>query len=349
MRAVVVGDGEPWVRRALDDVRQSGVVTDVTTLEAASSVGDLVDAAAGADVIVAGSLDSRAAMRIPLAAIAARRHAVVPAWSATDHRDHLEMHADAKEAGITIMSGASASPCIPVLLARHAARQFDEVRSVEVSWALPPEALADLATARAVVEGTADRVLARQEATFSSAKAGHPAPVAFPEPVGIARAGMYGGAEAWRLPEIIDGRPTVQVQLAGTVSWFWLALRGTSLLARAGRADAAAAALSMVMARLARFAAPRAWAGLRVAVEGRVGAGSRTVVLGGFDSIDTWNGTAMALALTSLAAGDIGTGVVVPGAVGDTTVVLQRLHDAGVRFAALDDVLSPARRRESVR
>ena len=343
MRVVVLGDGEPWVRRALDDLGRSGVLTEVTTVPASSSVGDLVDAAVGVDVILAGSLDSRASMRVPLAAIAARRHAVVPAWSAADQRDHLELHADAKEVGITIMSGASASPAIPVLLARHAAKQFDEVRLVEVSWALPPDALADLATARAVVEGSVGLALVREEAAFSSAPAGHTAPVAFPEPVGIARAGLFGGAEVWRLPDTLPGRPSVRVQLAGTAPWFWFALRAASLLGRAGRTDAAAAALSLVMSRVARLSTHGSWAGVRVSLEGRVGTSSRTVVVGGFDNIDTWNAGAMVLAVSSLARGEAGPGVVVPGSDGDTTAALQQFHDAGIRFAALDDALSPPR------
>jgi len=334
VKLAVVGGDEPFVRRAVDDLTRRDVVGAVDVLSPTVSVGDLVEAAAHADVLVNGHASAAATVRVPMAAIAAGTPAVLPSWSADDHRGHLDLDADAREAKVAIVTGASASPAVPLVLARHASRDLDEVRTVEVAWALPPDAMADPATCRAVLDGLTHPALVRPEGLFAYRRAGGAVPVAFPEPVGVCRAGTFGGAEAWRLADVLPGRPSVKVRLGGTVPWWMWAVAPSALLARAG-ADEPATAVAAALARAGRVAGDPGWAGVRVEIEGRKGIASTTRVVGGFDRLDAWNAVALALGIEMVAHG-LEPGVTVAGATGAPVEILQRFHEAGARFAAFD-------------
>ena len=332
MRLLVVGGIS---RRVLDEAKRRGLVSSVRTAEPGMSVSELVSQAREADVLVGAAADPGSSMRVPLAAVAAGRPAVVAAPAAADHRDHLDLDGDARETGITIVTGASASPAIPVVLARQAARGLDEVRSVEVSWALPPSTVADDALARLVVEGLTRPALVRGDGAYSYAAPGRAVPVAFPDPVGTARACTFGGAESWSIGDVLGGRPWVRVSLGGTVPWWWATVRRQTSVARRLGLAASAVGLAGAVSRLARFAGDPGWTGVRVEVEGMQGPASVSRVLGGFDDWRSWDGAGILLGLDTLARRP-GPGVVVAGSGGTAPEALSLCHDIGVRFAVLD-------------
>lgn len=336
MKLVVLGGATGFARRALEDLTRKKVVSEVIPLPASASVGDVVQAAREADAIVGGDLGALTSMRVPLAAIAAGKPAVVPSWSSADHRDHLDLDADAREVGIAVVTGASASPAIPIVLARHAARGLDEVRSVEIAWAMPPEALTDGGTVRALLEGMSHPALVRPDGTFSYTRPGRSVPTAFPEPVGICRAGTFGGAEAWRLCEMLPGTPSVRVSLGGTVSWWDLAMLLPARIARSVKREHSAQAVAHAVSRLGRIARDAGWAGVRVEVEGRGGATSETRVVGGFDRLEGWNAAALSLGVRMLLRDDVPRGVTVAGSLGSPAEALNAFHDSGIRFAAFE-------------
>lgn len=332
MRLAVVGADHLPVTRAIEQLGRLGVQVETVAVPTGASVGDLVEAASGVDGLVGADADAATSLRVPLAAIAARAPAVVGSWPASDHRDHLELDADAREAGIAIVTAASASPALPVILARHGARGLDQVDSVEIDWALPPDALAHPGVGRAVLEGTAEPALIRREGRYSFTRPGRPAPIAFPPPVGLCRTRVFGGAEAWQLPDLLPGRPSLQVRLGGTVPWWPLAVTPAAHLSRSRHGHAPAALLTKGATRLA--AGRRGWAALRVEVQGRAGGAAITRVLGGFDHLSTWDTAALTLALYTLHQG-LPPGTTVTGATAPPAESLGLLHDLGIRFAAL--------------
>jgi hypothetical protein len=330
VKLTLVGLPDGSLQRVLHELIRQEVVSSYLTVSPDSSVGDLVQAARESDALVATACDPGTETRVPLAAIAARRHAVVPSWSARDHGDHLELDGDACDAGITLITGASASPAIPMVLARHAALGLDEVRTVEVAWALPPGVLGRDDTARAVLEGSARPALARRDGRFIYGRPGRPAFIAFPDPVGICKAGAFGGAEAWRLGDALPGNPSVRVLLGGTAAWWPAALIPAALLWRY-RATEAASALGRMVARLS----VQGWAGVRVEVEGSLNKASVTRVRGGFDQLSSWNAAALALGIGALTL-PLKPGVAVAGSTAASKDDLRTFDAFGSRFAAFD-------------
>ena len=331
MKLAVVGADAAPVRRALDEARKRGSVASASIVDPRAPVERIAEEARKCDAVLAGAYDPAISLRVALAAIAARRPAVLPSWAASEHRSHLDLDADAREVGVTLVTGASASPALPVVLARHAARRFSEVRSVEVAWAIPPRVMGDARLWPALLEGMRRPAIVRPAGRFAYASPGRPDPVAFPEPVGIQRAGLFGGPEAWTLSDLFSSRPWVRVSLGGTVPWWRAASAPQRVLRHAGVASRLAAAASVV----ARASGDPGWAGVRVEVEGSVDGPSVTEVLGGFDRIDDWDAAAVVIAIETLADG-AEPGVVVTGGTIPPVTALSTCYDLGVRFAVFE-------------
>jgi saccharopine dehydrogenase-like NADP-dependent oxidoreductase len=103
----------------------------VAVVEEAGGDGIPVEAIGGADVVVV----TRPFAHRQVAEIALERgtHVVSSADSISDVRELLDLDAEARERGLSVVVGAGFAPGLSCILARHAAAGFDEVHEVHVA------------------------------------------------------------------------------------------------------------------------------------------------------------------------------------------------------------------------
>lgn len=282
----------------------------VASLGARARAVDAADPGA-ADVVLLASPAGRQ-LGVARRAVAAGRHVVSVADSLTTVTGMLDLHAEARERGVTVAAGAGFGPGLSCVLARHAAGELDVVEEIHIAH----HGTGGPACARQHHHALRGLGLDWRDHSWRRRPAGSGRELCFfPDPI--------GGADCYRavLPDpllLVPAFPGVR--------------RVTARLA-ATRRDR----LTTGMPMLRRPHAEGRIGGLRVEVRGRRGAAYDTVVLGAVDRPAVAAGTVAAVTTRWIADGRVTT----RGAAGLATLVepvpfLQELARAGVSAAVFE-------------
>jgi len=325
MKVLVLGVGAVGARAARylvanDDVT-SVLVGDASAKRratVAASLGpraraiDSLDDMAGTDVDVV-LLASPAACQAEHArrVIAEGRNVVATADSIPAVRSLLDLDAEARERGVTVAVGASFSPGLSCLLARHAASLFDSVDEVHIAR----HGTGGPACARQHHSALRGRGIDWRDKGWARRPPGSGRELSFfPDPIGGADCYRAALPDALLLVPAFPGVSRVTARVAATRRDRWTA--GLPMLRRPhpeGRIG-----------------------GLRVEVRGRRSQLHDTVVLGAID-----RPAVAAATVAGLTARWVGAGRTEPGAQGLASLVdalpfLHELSDAGVRAAVFE-------------
>jgi saccharopine dehydrogenase-like NADP-dependent oxidoreductase len=289
----------------------------------ASSLGPRVQAVDGDDAAVGGVdvvvLATPVTHQVPLArdAVAAGRHVVATADSIPAVQALLDLDAEARERGVTVLVGCGFSPGLSCVLARHAATGLDHVDEVHVAR----HGTGGPSCARQHHLTLRGRGIDWREGSWARRSPGSGRELCFfPDPIGGADCYRAALPDALLLVPAFPGVSRVTARVAAT------------------RRDRWTAGLPM----LRRPHPEGKIGGLRVEVRGRRGAVHDTVVLGAIDRPAVAAGT-----VAGLAARWVGAGELAPGAHGLASAVdpLRFLHDlseAGVRAAVFEGAATPS-------
>ncbi|HMG45636.1 MAG TPA: Gfo/Idh/MocA family oxidoreductase [Acidimicrobiales bacterium] len=244
-------------------------------------------------------------------AVAQGRHVVATADSIPAVRALLDLDAEARERGVTVAIGATFSPGLSCVLARHAASQFDSVDEVHVAR----QGTGGPACARQHHGALRGRGIDWRDQGWTRRPPGSGRELSFfPDPIGGADCYRAALPDALLLVPAFAGVSRVTARLAAT------------------RRDRFTAGLPM----LRRPHPEGRIGGLRVEVRGRRGQLHDTVVLGAID-----RPAVAAATVAGLATRWVGSGRTEPGAQGlaclvDALPFLHDLSEAGVRAAVFE-------------
>jgi saccharopine dehydrogenase-like NADP-dependent oxidoreductase len=330
VRALVCGLGAVGARAARylissDDV-DTLAVTDTDRKRRAAVAGSLGSRArviesfddldsSHTDVVV---LATPAARQVAMAssALSAGCHVVATADSLSSVRSLLDLDAEARERGLSVIVGAGFSPGLSCILAHHASTQFDQVDEIHVAR----QGTGGPACARQHHSALLSRGIDWRDRAWERRPPGSGRELSFfPDPIGGADCYRAALPDALLLVPAFSGVGRVTARLAATRRDRWTA--GLPMLRRPhpeGRIG-----------------------GLRVEVRGRRGVLHDTVVLGAID-----RPAVAAATVAGLTARWVGAGRVQPGARGlagavDSLRFLHELSDAGVRAAVFEGAAAP--------
>jgi saccharopine dehydrogenase-like NADP-dependent oxidoreductase len=249
-------------------------------------------------------------------AVAAGRHVVATADSIPSVRALLDLDAEARERGVTVLVGCGFSPGLSCVLARHAAAGFDQVDEVHVAR----HGTGGPSCARHHHAALRGRGIDWRDGAWTRRPPGSGRELSFfPDPIGGADCYRAALPDALLLVPAFPGVRRVTARLAATRRDRWTAglpmLRPPHPEGRIG--------------------------GIRVEVRGRRGAVPDTVIYGAIDRPAVAAGT-----VAGLAARWVGDGRVRAGAAGlasavDSLRFLHDLSDAGVRGAVFEGATAP--------
>jgi saccharopine dehydrogenase-like NADP-dependent oxidoreductase len=244
-------------------------------------------------------------------AVAAGCHVVATADSIPAVRALLDLDAEARERGLTVLIGAGFSPGLSCVLARHAAELFDDVEEVHVAR----HGTGGPSCARQHHSALRGRGIDWRDHGWTRRPPGSGRELCFfPDPIGGADCYRAALPDALLLVPAFPGVRRVTARLAAT------------------RRDRFTAGLPML-----RPPHPEGRIGaLRVEVRGRRDNVSDTVVLGAIDRPAVAAGTVAGLAARWVAAGRVGPGAQGLGGAVDALRFLQELSESGVRAAVFE-------------
>jgi hypothetical protein len=328
MRIAVVGIGAVGARAARqlvstdavsrvqvlsnDETRASAAVRSLGAERAvAATLGR--DAFDGTDVVVlAGAPPHRA---LAEAALEAGAHVVSVSDAIDDVRSLLDLDAEARERGRSVVVGAGFSPGLSCLLVRHGATEFDAVEEVHVAKL----GTGGPACARVHHNSLGGSAVDWRDGGWLRRRGGSGRELVwFPDPVCAQDCYRAALPEALLLAPALPGVQRVTARVAAT------------------RRDRLTGRLPML-----RKPHPEGAVGaIRVEVRGRRGQVREAHVLGAIDRPAIAAGTVAAIAAVAAAAGDLertGAGGLA-SKVRDPLPLLQQLWDRGVRAAAFEGV-----------
>jgi hypothetical protein len=278
----------------------------------APSRGDVAGEPSSAGVVVL-AVPSSKQPELARAALGRGQHVVATADGLPAVRSLMDLDAEARERGLTVVVGAGFSPGLSCVLARHAAGKLDHVREVHVFR----HGTGGPACARQHHVALRGRGIDWRDHAWVRRPPGSGRELAFfPDPLGALDCYRAGLPDALLLVPAFPGVERVTARVA------------------ASRRDRFTGGLPMLRPphREGRIG------GLRVEVRGQRGSMVDTVVLGAIDRPAVAAGT-----VAGLTARWIGRGTLAPGAAGlaasvDALAFLHELSDAGVRAAVFEGI-----------
>jgi lysine 6-dehydrogenase len=272
----------------------------------------------------------------------------------------LALDAEARSAGVPVVTGIGWTPGLSNVLARHAADRLDEVETIEVAWGASAVDSAGFAVILHTIHIFTGQVPSWRDGREVAVEAGSGRQrVRFPAPVGEIDVFHLGHPEPVTMPRFLSGVKTVT--LKGGLSERPLNTLARTL-ARLGLTDTPAKkrwlgqAIKGAMPVLGRLGAvEEPCSAIRVDVSGRVGGEPRTVSYGAADHMEALTGVPLAIGVRMLARGEIAPGVHAPEAVvppgpflaglaARGVTILEMAADRPLELAENASTVSPGRR-----
>ncbi len=316
--------------------RAKGVFVD------ASSESSLTDVMKGADAAV-GCIGPfyRFAPTMARAAIKAR----VPYVDICDDygpmKQLFDMDAEAKSAGVTVITGLGWTPGISSLLAKYGAARFDRVDDIRIAWAGGAADSQGLAVIMHVAYAVTGKIPTFRNGEWIDIPAASEAEIVeFPKPLGKMRAFHTGHPEPFTLPRYIKAK---NVSLRGTLDpdWtndlaVWLVRLGlTSSHQRISRVAKVIHALEFVL----RIGGSPV-SSIRVEVIGEKNGRMESTVMTATDAMGKLTGIPAAIGAAYLARGDCKCpGVNAPEGVIDPVPFFRELARHDVRVVGVPEVV----------
>ena len=251
-------------------------------------------------------------------------------------RNVLALDAEARRAGVTVLTGLGWTPGLSNVLARRAADRMDHVREINVSWAGSASDSEGFAVILHTIHIFTGAVPSFQNGRWVEVPAGSdPERVRFPAPLGEVEVFHLGHPEPVTLPRFLPGLRTVTLKgglSERTLNRLALALarlRLTDTPAKKARVGALIERAMPLLSRLGRPAQP--CSGIRVDVRGRLGGEDLTISYGATGHMAQLTGIPLAIGARMLARGAIdATGVVAPEACVPPDEFLAQLGQRGI-------------------
>lgn len=253
----------------------------------------------------------------------------------------LALGSAARDAGVTVVSGAGMSPGLTNLLVTLAASELDDIEEIDIAVAASSADTPGPATTLHFLAQMAVPAPAISDHAPEEVPAGTvPKLVYFPEPVGWVETFRSGHPEVATLPGTfpelrslrfrigLTERAAMDVVRASAVARFLATEKQRRLWLRL--AEPLRPALEAVPPRGA------AWTAARVDVRGHSGSTSATVSLAVVDHLTNLAAVPLAYAALTVGSGQCAPGVLSPEVAFDTKDFLKKVGERGVRIARLD-------------
>jgi len=258
----------------------------------------------------------------------------------------LKLDGEAKEAGITMITGVGWTPGITNVLAKKAADEIDEVEDIAVSWGAHASDTVGKAVTLHTMHIFAGTVPSFQRGRRVMIPAGSGwEKIRFPEPVGVVNVFHVGHPEPVTIPRVINAR---SVTLKGGLVEHYFnilgkAVAGLHLTTSDRGKDILGGIMNPLLPYFEKFDrhVETASAG-RVDVTGKKGGKWVHRAYGAVAHMDILTGLPASIAIQMIGEDKIDTkGVMGPEIIPDPNEFLGRLKDGGVRFFEGDDMATP--------
>jgi lysine 6-dehydrogenase len=343
VEALVIGDYNQAAAQALADDLASPKVTPLKV--DANDRRALVQAMADCDV-VASALGPfyRFEAKCAEAAIEARRHYVSLCDDYDAAQAVLELDQKARDGGVTVLTGLGWTPGVSNVLARKAADQLDETEEIHVAWGSSASDSEGFAVILHTLHIFTGMVPSFRDGELVRVPAGSgKETVLFPQPLGPCNVFHLGHPEPVTLPRTFGGVKTVTLKgglsenLLNTLAILLSKLR---LTATAGRRDALAKLLKLVLPALSKIGKPtNPCSAVRVDVKGKRNGQPVKLTYGAADHMDNLTGVPLAIGALMLGRGDVTErGVVAPEACVSPDLFIEELGRRGITVCEGDDL-----------
>jgi lysine 6-dehydrogenase len=334
--SVVIADYNEVAAKLLADSLGSGKAVPIRV--DANDHDALVAAMRGHDVVASGlGPFYRFETKCASAAIEAGCHYVSLCDDYDAAQAVLELHDEALDRGVTVLTGLGWTPGMSNVLARKAADQMDEVEEINVSWGSSASDSEGYAVILHTLHIFSGLVPSYQDGELLRVPAGTGKQrVRFPEPLGEVNVFHLGHPEPVTLPRCFTSVRTVTLKgglAENALNSLAILLNKLRLINTPGKRDALAKMLKVLLPALSKIGKPaNPCSGVRVDVKGKQDGQPTEISYGAADHMDNLTGLPMAIGAIMLGRGDIRErGVIAPEQCIDPDAFIAELARRDVR------------------
>jgi len=365
MNVLVVGAAGAVGRRVSSELAQATDVERLILTSRDRARADRIASILGTDRVQAEGLDARDSRRfvelareVDVVVCAAGPHYMFErdlVRGAIDARTHYvslcddqsaaqrvrSLNDDARDAGITVISGCGLSPGLTNLLIAISAAEVDDVEEIDIAVAASSADTPGDATTLHFLAQMADPAEAISDHSIERTRAGtKPRLVYFPDPVGWVETFVSGHPEIVTLPASFPGLRSLRFRIGLTERAAMDVIRASAAtgLLRSEKQRRLWLRLAEPARPVIEVLPPRGaqWTAARVDVRGRSDGRPVTVSLGVVDHLTNLAAVPLSYAARELGSGTIEHGVLTPESAFDPSAFLSAVAGRGIRVARLD-------------
>ena len=248
---------------------------------------------------------------------------------------------EAKDAGVTVISGCGASPGLTNLLIAVAAQEIDDIEEIDIAVAASSADTPGDATTLHFLDQMSSPAQSISDGSSDEVRAGtSPRLIYFPDPVGWVETFRSGHPEIVTMPQTYPGLGSLRFRIGLTERAAMDVVRASAAarLLRTDKQRRLWLRMSEPLRPVVEALPPRgaAWTAARVDVRGRSEGKPITVSLAVVDHLSNLAAVPLAYATREVARGNVGKGVMVPEHAFDPRSFLRAIAHRGIRIARLD-------------
>ena len=275
------------------------------------------------------------------AAIDAKTHYISLCDDQTEVDAVLALDGEAKDAGVTVVSGCGVSPGLTNLLISVGAEEIDEVEEIDIAVAASSADTSGEASTLHFLHQMASPAPWISDGSTDEVRAGtSPRLIYFPDPVGWVETFRSGHPEIMTMPRTYPGLRSLRFRIGLTERAAMDVVRGAAAARLLGSEQQRRLWLRMSepLRPVVEALPPRgaAWTAARVDVRGHYDGKPTTVSLAVVDHLANLAAVPLAHAALELARGGADSGVRGPEKAFDARSFLKAIAERGIRIARLD-------------